>query len=197
MTTTYSPQFLAYFDRLIGHEGVWTIDERDPGNWTGGRQGVGTLKGTKYGIAANTYPDLNIRDLTLDDAREIYHRDWWLKLGADELPPAVSYQVWQFAVNAGMGTAKRGLQFAVGVAQDGRIGPITLAAVKRADLCDILLRFNSFVLEHYAALSTFHTFGRGWTRRVAANLRYAAIDNDTAAPAPQVARTENSPQKSP
>lgn len=173
----YPDQFLTYFDRLIGSEGAWTIDERDPGNWTGGRVGVGTLKGTKFGIAANTYPDLNIRDLTLDDARAVYFRDWWTKLAADELPPAVAYQVWQFAVNAGMGTAKRGLQFAVGVAQDGQIGPLTLAAVKRADLCDILLRFNSFVLTHYTSLSTFGTFGKGWSRRVAANLLYAAQDN--------------------
>jgi lysozyme family protein len=85
--------------------------------------------------------------------------------------------MWTFAVNAGMGTAKRGLQFAVGVAQDGQIGPLTLAAVKRADLCDILLRFNSFVLDHYTSLSIWETYGKGWARRVAANLRYAAQDN--------------------
>jgi lysozyme family protein len=174
---TYPPQFLDYFDRLIGSEGGWSIDHDDPGNWTGGRVGVGTLKGTKYGIAANTYPDLDIKALTLDDARAIYWRDWWLKLGADELPPAVAYQVWQFAVNAGIGTAKRGLQFAVGVAQDGQIGPITLAAVRAAPLSDVLLRFNAFVLRHYTSLSTFTTYGRGWTNRVAESLLYAARDN--------------------
>jgi lysozyme family protein len=174
---TYPERFLAYFDRLIGQEGALSLSFDDPGNWTSGRVGTGTLKGTKYGIAANTYPDLNIRDLTLDAARQIYFRDWWEKLGADELPPAVSFQMWTFAVNAGMGTARRGLQFAVGVAQDGHVGPITLAAVKAAPLNDILLRFNSFVLTHYTSLSTFETFGRGWSRRVAANLLYAAQDN--------------------
>jgi lysozyme family protein len=173
----YPDQFLTYFDRLIASEGAYTISYEDPGNWTSGRVGVGSLKGTKYGIAANTYPDLNIRDLTLDDARAVYFRDWWQKLGADELPEAVAFQMWTFAVNAGMGTAKRGLQFAVGVAQDGQIGPLTLAAVKRADLCDILLRFNSFVLDHYTSLSIWPTYGKGWARRVAANLLYAAQDN--------------------
>lgn len=173
----YSPQFLAYFDRLIGHEGGFSIDPRDNGNWTGGRHGVGELKGTRWGIAANTYPDLDIEHLTLEDAKAIYWRDWWLKIGADVLPPAVSFQLWQFAVNAGMGTARRGLQYAVGVAQDGHIGPLTLAAVARTELNDILMRFNAFVLEHYTSLSTWQTYGKGWARRVAGNLLYAAADN--------------------
>lgn len=174
---TYPPQFLAYFERLIGSEGAYSDDARDPGNWTGGRVGVGKLVGTKYGIAANTYPDLDIRSLTLEHAQQLYFRDWWQRLGADHLPPALAYQVWQFAVNAGMGTAKRGLQSAAGVAQDGQVGPLTLAAVAAADLNDLLLRFNAFVLDHYTSLSTWPTFGKGWARRVAANLRYAAVDN--------------------
>lgn len=181
---TYPAQFLEFFDRLIGSEGNFTKNPNDPGNWTGGRVGVGKLIGTKYGIAANTYPHLDIESLTLEDAKGIYWLDWWLKIGADQLPAAGAFQVWQFAVNAGMGTARRGLQFAVGVAQDGKVGPITLAAVKAAPLNDLLLRFNAFVLEHYASLSTFQTFGRGWTRRVAQNLLYAAVDNDTPPPMP-------------
>ena len=71
------------FDRLNGHEGAFSDDPKDPGNWTGGRVNVGELKGTKYGIAANTYGDLDIKSLTLDDAKKIYYRDWWLKAGAD------------------------------------------------------------------------------------------------------------------
>lgn len=173
----YTTQFNTYFERLIGHEAGFTIDPKDNGNWTGGRQGVGELKGTKYGIAANTYPDLDIRNLTLEQAKAIYWRDWWLKIGADQLQPAVAYQMWQFAVNAGMDTSKRGLQFAAKVAQDGHVGDLTLAAVKAADLNDLLLRFNSFCLTHYTSLSKFVEYGKGWTNRVAGNLLYAAEDN--------------------
>lgn len=165
------------YERLHKAEGGLSMDRKDPGNWTGGIVGVGKLKGTKYGIAANTYPHLDIESLTLEDAKGIYWLDWWLKLGADHLPPAVAFQVWQFAVNAGMDTARRALQFAVGVAQDGRVGPITLAAVAAANECDILLRFNGFALDHYTSLSTWDTFGKGWARRVAASLRDAAQDN--------------------
>lgn len=165
------------FDRLIGHEGSLSMERADPGNWTGGRVGVGQLKGTKYGIAANTYGDLDIKNLTLDQAKKLYYRDWWLKAGADEFHPALVFQMWDFAVNAGMGTAKRALQYAAGVAMDGQIGPLSVEAVKKADLNDILLKFNAYRLRHYTSLSTWPTYGKGWVNRTAGQLDYASQDN--------------------
>lgn len=169
--------FETVFGRLIGHEGGWSDDPRDPGNWTGGRPNVGQLKGTKFGIAANTYPDIDIKGLTLDAAKSIYRRDWWDKIHADELPGAIAFQVWDFAVNAGMSRAVISLQRAVGVADDGKIGPRTLAAVAAMSVTDVLSRFNAERLEFYASLSTWATYGKGWARRVAGNLRYAAEDS--------------------
>ena len=165
------------FDRLIGHEGGFSADPKDPGNWTGGRPNAGELKGTKFGIAANTYPDLDIRNLTLEQARSIYRRDWWLKAGADQLDGAIVFQLWDFAVNAGMGTARRALQRAVGVADDGNVGAVTIAAVKALTVPDVILRFNAQRLRHYTALSTWPTYGKGWTNRVAGQLDYAAADS--------------------
>jgi lysozyme family protein len=164
------------FDRLIGHEAGYSIDSRDPGNWTGGRPNVGTLLGTKFGIAANTYPDLDIKNLTLEQSKAIYYRDWWLKTGADQIDGAIVFQMWDFAVNAGMGTAKRALQRAAGVADDGQIGPLTIKAVKAMPVTDILMRFNAQRLRYYTSLSTWATYGKGWTNRVAGNLDYAAED---------------------
>jgi lysozyme family protein len=164
------------FDRLIGHEAGYSTDKRDPGNWTGGRVGVGALHGTKFGIAANTYPDIDIKNLTIEQAKSIYHRDWWLKTGADEIDGAIVFQMWDFAVNAGMSTAKRALQRAVGVADDGQFGPRTIAAVKAKSVTDVILRFNSERLRFYTSLSTWPTYGKGWTNRVAGNLNYASED---------------------
>lgn len=165
------------FARLIGHEGGWSYDPKDPGNWTGGRPNVGELKGTKFGIAANTYPDLDIKSLTVDQAKAIYYRDWWLKIGADDIDGAIVYQMWDFAVNAGMGTAKRCLQRAVGVADDGKVGPRTIAAVKAMSVTDVLMRFNAQRLRFYTSLTTWATYGKGWTNRVAGNLDFAAEDS--------------------
>ena len=164
------------FARLIGHEGGFSDDPKDPGNWTGGRPGAGKLLGTKYGIAANTYPDLDIKALTLDQAKAIYRRDWWDKIHADQLPGAVAFQLWDFAVNAGITRAVISLQRAVGVADDGKLGPRTLAAVNAMPVPDVIARFNAERLEFYASLSTWPTYGKGWVRRVAGNLRYAAAD---------------------
>ncbi|WP_151823838.1 glycoside hydrolase family 108 protein [Acinetobacter bereziniae] len=165
------------FERLIGHEGGYSIDRNDPGNWTGGKVGSGTLKGTKYGIAANTYPNLDIKNLTLTQAKEIYRNDWWNKLGANLLHPAIVYQLWDFAVNAGKSRAIKELQQAVGVLDDGIIGPKTIASVQAKDVNDVLLLLASERLRFYTSLSTWATYGKGWTNRVADNLKYAAEDN--------------------
>lgn len=165
------------FDRLIGHEGEFTDDPKDRGNWTTGIIGKGICKGTKFGISAMTYPDLDIKNLTLDQAKAIYKRDWWDKLNADSLDAAIVFQVWDFAINAGMGTAKRKLQKSVGMAEDGIIGPQTLKAIQKADLNDILMKFNAERLKHYTSLSTWPRYGKGWTLRVAQQLNYGALDN--------------------
>ena len=165
------------FKRLIGHEGGYSTDRRDPGNWTGGRVGVGTLKGTKFGLAANTYPNLDIKNLTLAQAKAIYKKDWWDKLGADGMHSAIVFQLWDFAINAGKSRAIKELQQAVGVPADGIIGPQTLAAVNAHDLNDVILSLTAERLKFYTSLSTFKTYGKGWTNRVADNLKYAAQDN--------------------
>ena len=165
------------FDRLIKHEGGYSDDPKDPGNWTGGRVNIGQLKGTKYGIAANTYGDLDIKSLTLEQAKAIYHRDWWLKIGADQLDAAIVFQLWDFAINAGMGTAVRALQRAVRVADDGSIGPLTIRAVRAMSTTDVLMRLTAQRLRFYTSLSTWLTYGKGWTNRVAGQLDYGAEDS--------------------
>lgn len=180
--TEYPDFFIICFNRLIGIEAGFTDNRSDPGNWTGGRVGSGVLKGTKYGISAATYPLLDIKNLTIDQAHEIYYNDWWLQFGADYLHKAVVYQMWQFAINAGKGTARRALQHALKVAEDGRIGPHTIEAISFTSLSDMLLRFNAYVLRHYTSLNAFgprsnEYFGRGWVNRTADALEFAAEDN--------------------
>ena len=63
------------FTRLIGNEGVLSMDPKDSGNWTGGKIGLGKLKGSKYGISAASYPMVDIANLTLEGAKAIYLRD--------------------------------------------------------------------------------------------------------------------------
>ena len=82
--------FDVIFDRVLGHEGGFQADPRDRGNWTGGEVGKGELKGTKYGLAAMTYHELDIPALTLAEAKAIYRRDWWDGLKMSQWPKAWS-----------------------------------------------------------------------------------------------------------
>lgn len=157
--------FDAFIDRVLTHEGGYVNDARDPGGET------------KFGIAKRSYPNIDIKALTREQAISIYRRDFWDRVQGDKLPRAFAFQVLDAAVNHGIGNAVRWMQRAAGVADDGVIGPMTLAAVSRADPADLVLLFNAERLAFYTKLSTFDAFGRGWINRVAGNLRHAAGDN--------------------
>lgn len=163
------------FDRLIGSEGGFGDDSRDSGNWTGGVIGRGEIKGTKYGISAASYPSLDIKNLTLAQAKEIYFRDFWSIIG--DADSAIKFQLFDAAVNHGRGNAIRFLQRAVQVADDGTWGSVSQAALGAMEKNDVLLRFVAYRLKFWSAISTFDVYGRGWTNRGADNLLYAAEDN--------------------
>jgi lysozyme family protein len=152
------------FAIVVGEEGVYSTDRKDRGNWTSGKVGEGTFKGTKYGIAAHVYPDLDIPSLTLDQARAIYRRDYWDRVRGDDLPWAWALSVFDAAVNMGVGTATRMMQDALGVMVDGRIGPRTIAAAQAADDRK-LARFFARRAKRYSELSTFGLYWDGWLTR--------------------------------
>ena len=169
--------FETTFSRTIGHEGKFQANPKDRGNWTGGKEGVGELKGTKWGLAAMTYPHLDIANITLEQAKEIYFNDWWLKLKMDCWPNVMKYQMFDAAFNHGTGRANQFLQFAARVKDDGVIGPKTITAVNMTDLNDLVLRFLAKRLRYFTEVKTWAEFSRGWSLRVAQCLEYAAEDN--------------------
>lgn len=130
-----------------------TMDPADPGGLT------------KYGISQRAYPALDIRALTLQDAQNIYKKDYWDRVSGDEFHDAVALCVFDCAVNQGVPRAIKLLQKAVGLPQDGIIGPQTIAAVKGADPKALVERFQAERILHYASLGTWERFGRGWARR--------------------------------
>lgn len=152
------------FDRLIDHEGGYVNNVNDPGGET------------KFGISKRSYPNLNIAKLDIDMARAIYRADFWDLLG-ESAHPAVRFQAFDFAVNSGITTALRKLQSAIGVADDGHFGPVSRKALAALPVSVVLDNYAAERLDFLSRLTTWTTFGRGWARRVAQNLRYAAIDS--------------------
>lgn len=161
--------FPIFFDRIISHEGGYVNDPRDPGgetNW-----GI-----TRRTARANGYTG-SMRSMTRTQARDIYRKAYWERYRCALMPSAVAFQLFDACINHGFGNAARMLQRAAGVLDDGVIGEVSMAAINRMDEDDLLMRFAAERLDFYARLTTFNTFGRGWIRRVAANLRHAAADN--------------------
>ncbi len=147
------------FDKLIAHEGGYSNDAKDPGGET------------NFGISKRAYPQVDIKNLTRDAAKAIYKRDYWDRAQCDKLPPTLAYLLFDAAVNSGIGQAIRFLQRALGVADDGILGPLTLSMVSRADAESICARFIGQRLDFMTRLSTFDYFGKGWSRRLADQLK--------------------------
>lgn len=149
------------FERLIGHEGGYSNDPRDPGGET------------KFGISRRSYPGEVIRTMTLERAKAIYLRDYWGPAGCDTVPDAVKFDLFDMAVNSGVERAVQTLQRAVGVDDDGKLGPITLQAVASMPGLRFVARFNGHRLQFMSTLATWPAFGRGWANRIAKNLMEA------------------------
>jgi lysozyme family protein len=146
------------FKIVIGHEGGYVNDLKDPGGET------------KYGISKRAYPTEDIKSLTLDRAKAIYKRDYWDKIRADELPKQVRFSMFDAAVNSGVVQSIKWLQRAVGTKDDGIIGPQTLAQLRAREPNRVAAIFNGQRLKFMASLPTFDRFGKGWARRIAENL---------------------------
>jgi len=162
----YSKAFNLSFENVIGVEGGYTQDPEDTGNWTGGRKGVGKLNGTKYGVSAASYPSLDINSITLDDAKAIYHRDYWQVISGDDFSFPVSNALFDCAVNSGCASAAKLLQKVLNVSSDGKIGKQTIAAVQAKDQTELLIDFLTARAVFYARLAKFELYGKGWMKRL-------------------------------
>ena len=158
--------FNTAFKEVIGHEGGFSIDPVDNGNWTGGKQGVGELKGTKFGIAANTYPHLDIKNLTVEQAKEIYRKDFWERGKIDLLPIHLRGVYFNFSINMGRTGAAKILQKAAGVRADGIIGTQTLTAANDVSLERFLLFAYDRYMRIIGARPANARFAKGWSNRV-------------------------------
>lgn len=149
------------FERVIGHEGGYVNDPRDPGGET------------HFGISRRAYPGEDIKGMTLQRAKELYRRDYWGPAGCDAVPDGVRYSLFDMAVNSGVKAAIKALQRAVSEVDDGIIGPRTLTAAGSMPAPRMVARMCAERLKLLTDIQNFDTYGRGWTRRVAAVLKEA------------------------
>jgi len=141
------------FQITVGVEGGYVNDPSDPGGET------------KYGISHRAYPDIDIKALTLDQARDIYRRDYWQAASCDSMPERIGHLVFDCAVHHGVKTAIKLLQRALKVADDGEFGPITrgtLTARDTNETADLLMAQRMLYL---MTCSAWPTYKLGWAKR--------------------------------
>ena len=134
---------------------------------------------TKFGISKRNHPDLDIANLTKEQAIEIYRTDYWRKLCCDQLPNGLDLLVFDAAANEGPTRAAKMLQTILKVTEDGIVGPSTIKAARNAP--DVLTGYLAQRMYQYALLPQVLTFGRGWYRRLAraAQLAMGTEDRST------------------
>lgn len=151
------------FEFLLPHEGGLVDDPDDPG-------GI-----TKYGISKLTYPEVDVANLSVEDAAAIYKRDWWDAHNYDCITDQkIANKVFDLAVNMGASQAHKILQRACGdcgnpTVVDGKFGPNTLAAVNASDATTLLDYMRIHAREFYQDLvrrrPSSQKFLAGWLKR--------------------------------
>ena len=125
---------------------------------------------TKFGVSKRANPDLDIRNLTWEQAKTVYYIRYWLAAKCERLPARVAVLHFDGAVNHGIARANTFLQRAVNVATDGIIGPITLAKIANVDaivlnhsVCHQREEFYRWIVANNPPQARFLA---GWLRRI-------------------------------
>ena len=151
-------EFNDVIDKVLKHEGGYVNDPNDLGGET------------KYGISKRAYPDVDIKDLTKDDAKAIYKRDYWDKNKVGSMPEQLRYLYFDMCINMGPRNAGKILQRAANnkgknIEVDGGLGPATISALTGVELD----RVRAFRVKYYVDLINAkpeqEKFYLGWFRR--------------------------------
>ena len=150
--------FKEIIEQVLEHEGGYVNDPKDLGGET------------KYGITKRFYPDVDIKNLTIEQAKDIYKKDYWDKDKVESLPQNLWHIYFDMCVNMGKRTAVKVLQRAAvnrgkDIEVDGGLGPMTIGALKGVELD----RVRAFRVKYYVDLITAkpeqEKFFLGWFRR--------------------------------
>lgn len=156
------------FSSLMGSEGGFVDDPRDPGGAT--RWGITERIAREHGY------DGSMNELPYDTAKKIAKDVYWDLYQCDQFDYRIAYQLFDSAYNGGHPV--QWLQQAIGMNIDGALGPMTIDAAKKVkDPAAIAAMMNSYRLVYMTNLPTWRTFGAGWAKRIAKNI-LIGVQND-------------------
>jgi lysozyme family protein len=152
---------------VLQHEGGYVNNPKDPGGET--NFGITKKTAVEYGYTGM------MRSIPMPVVLDIYRRNYWEKVKADQLPTEIRLALFDFAVNSGPERAIKSLQATILADQDGVIGPQTMKSVSLCDPRRTALLLSCNRLEWLTSLPRFDTFGEGWTRRVVSLIKWSAL----------------------
>lgn len=158
-----STNFEACLTQVLRHEGGFVNHPEDPGGATNMGITIGTLS-LHLGRRATVS---EVRNLSRATVAEIYRKRYWKPVQGSHLPVGIDLVVFDAAVNSGPARGVRWLQAALGVARDGKIGPVTASAARNQSVPKVIERACVARMSFLRGLRHWGTFGRGWSRRVA------------------------------
>jgi len=149
-------------DLVLKSEGGFVNNPKDPGGMTN----LGVTANTWANFKGRNTNEKEMRSLTRDDVAPLYEKKYWDACKCDDLPSGIDYLVFDFAVNSGPGRSVKTLQRALGLPEDGAVGPVTIQTIDVMDKTELIARFSDAKKQFYESLPTFATFGNGWLKRV-------------------------------
>lgn len=178
----YAAEVQPALKEMFGNEGGYTVDNGGP---------------TNFGISQKAYPNLttdHIKNMKIEEAAIIYERDYWKSLQLDKEPSQIiANEIFDSAVNEGVGTAARRIQQAVNLSNypakdipiDGVLGTGTWAAKSKVSAVEFYVCWIGLRFERYKSLATknpekYDQYFKGWVMRVKNNVVKAVHEMDAA-----------------
>ena len=152
----------ACFEMVLKHEGGFVNHPKDPGGMTN----LGVTKANWERYLNRDVSEADMRALTPESVKPFYKAMYWDKIKGDQLPSGIDYAAYDLAVNSGTSRASKYLQEIAGVIADGVIGPKSLEAIQACDAKETADMICDMRMDFLKGLSTFETFGKGWSSRV-------------------------------
>lgn len=153
------PNFCQSFNFVIGVEGGYVMDPNDRGGET------------KWGISRRAYPELDIKNLTIEDAKGIYMEGYWIPCQCASMSYEAALSLFDCAINMGCSQSIKIAQELLSITQDGIMGNQTLESIKNY-FGNFLLDFNTLRILKYSKFKNFEIYGKGWIKRVLKLINY-------------------------
>ncbi|OAM75218.1 glycoside hydrolase family 108 protein [Devosia elaeis] len=153
----------ACLEQVWPFEGGYVDHPKDPG----GATNMGITHYTLTAHRGRPVTKQDVRNLTKAEATEIYDKRYWRPLNGDNLRVGDDLVILDFGINSGVSRSAKYTQAIVGTTQDGKIGPVTLAALAKVPSRDFIKKLCARRLSFVQSLKIWDTFGRGWSRRIA------------------------------